>query len=43
MRAVKLVDADPLVLASLNYPVMDLKVFAKERQNCKLPSVFVLK
>ena len=39
MRAVKLIDADPVVLATLNYPLMDLKVFAKERQNCKLPSV----
>lgn len=36
MRALKLVDADPLVLAKLNYPVVDLKVFSKERQNCKL-------
>ena len=36
MRAVKLVDADPFVLAALNYPVVDLKVFSKEQQNCKL-------
>ncbi|XP_068751456.1 low-density lipoprotein receptor-related protein 1-like isoform X2 [Montipora capricornis] len=40
MRAVKLVDADPLVLASLNYPVTDLKVFAKERQNCTVNPCF---
>lgn len=40
MRAVKLVDADPFVLAALNYPVVDLKVFSKERQNCKLCDSF---
>ena len=32
MRALKLVDADPFVLAALNYPVVDLKVFSKEQQ-----------
>ena len=36
MRAEKLLDADFFVLGTLNYPVVDLKVFSKERQNCKL-------
>ena len=41
MRAGKVIGADPVVLATLDFPAMDLKVFSQERQNCKFSNSYI--
>ena len=43
MRADKVIGADSVVLAKLDSEVMDLQVFAQERQNCKFSNIKILK
>ena len=41
MRAGKVIGADPVVLAALDFAAMDLKVFSQERQNCKFSNSYI--
>ena len=41
IRADKVIGANPVVLATLDFSAMDLKVFSQERQNCKFSNPYI--